>query len=64
MQADKDVDILKNCMGAILDPSNDDGLTAKMVIDATRPTGDFPPRHSLPTDAVDRARSLIGKYFL
>jgi len=64
MQADKDVDILKNCMGAILDPSNDDGLTAKMMIDATRPTGDFPPRHSLPTDAVDRARSLIGKYFL
>ncbi|MDP7548659.1 MAG: UbiD family decarboxylase, partial [Alphaproteobacteria bacterium] len=63
MQADRDVDILKNCMGAILDPSNDDGLTAKMVIDATRPTDDFPPRHTLPADAIDRARSLIEKYF-
>ena len=36
MQADTDVNILKNCMGAILDPSNRDGLTAKMIVDATR----------------------------
>ena len=63
MQADNDVDILKNCMGAILDPSNKDGLTAKMMIDATRPSDSFPPRHTLPADAVDRAQSLIKKYF-
>jgi 3-polyprenyl-4-hydroxybenzoate decarboxylase len=50
-------------MGAILDPSNDNGLTAKMVIDATRPSDDFPPRHTLPADAIDRARSLIEKHF-
>jgi len=62
MQADADVDILKNCMGAILDPSNHDGLTAKMIIDATKPGGDFPPRHTIPEDAALRARELIGKY--
>jgi 2,5-furandicarboxylate decarboxylase 1 len=62
MQADTDVDILKNCMGAILDPSNHDGLTAKMIIDATKPAGDFPPRHTIPKDAAARARELIGKY--
>lgn len=63
MQADVDVDILKNCMGAILDPSNHDGLTAKMIIDATKPAaGDFPPRHTIPEDAELRAQALIGKY--
>ncbi len=62
MQADRDVDILKHCMGAILDPSNHDGLTAKMMIDATRPAGDFPPRHTIPEDAAARARELVGKY--
>src|SRR5690606_21240357 len=34
MQADEDVEILRNAMGAILDPSNHNGLTAKFVIDA------------------------------
>ena len=63
MQADRDVDILKNCMGAILDPSNDDGLTAKMMIDATRPKEDFPPRHTLPAEAIERAQALIKKYW-
>ena len=62
MQADADVDILKNCMGAILDPSNHDGLTAKMVVDATKPAADFPPRHTIPHDAAARARELVRKY--
>ncbi len=62
MQADADVDILKNCMGAILDPSNRDGLTAKMIVDATKPAGDFPPRHTIPEDAALRARELVRKY--
>ncbi len=63
MQADNDVEIMKNCMGAILDPSNNNGLTAKMIIDATRPNDGFPPRHTSPADAIDRAQSLIKKYF-
>ena len=56
------MDILKNCMGAILDPSNHDGLTAKMMIDATKPAGDFPPRHTIPAEAASRARELVAKY--
>jgi 3-polyprenyl-4-hydroxybenzoate decarboxylase len=50
-------------MGAILDPSNHDGLTAKMIIDATRPTQDFPDRHTLDHAAVARARALIEGRF-
>jgi UbiD family decarboxylase len=62
MQADTDIDVLKNCMGAILDPSNQDGRTAKMVIDATRPCGDFPARHSIPLAAVEKARALLARH--
>jgi UbiD family decarboxylase len=58
-QADRDVDILRNAMGAILDPSNNAGLTAKMIVDATRPSADFPRRHTLPADAVARAQALL-----
>lgn len=61
MQADADVDIMRNAMGAILDPSNHAGLTAKMIVDATRPGPDFPARHSLPPEAVRKARGLIAK---
>jgi len=63
MQADQDIDILRNGMGAILDPSNRDGLTAKMIIDATRPSQDFPDRHTLDHAAVARARGLIEARF-
>lgn len=38
VQADQDVDVIKNVKGSTLDPSQtDDILTAKMIIDATRP---------------------------
>lgn len=62
MQADDDVDILHNAMGAILDPSNRDGLTAKMIIDATRPSGHFPARHTIPSEAVQKANSLLQAF--
>lgn len=61
MQADTDVDILKNCMGAILDPSNRDGLTAKMIIDATRSSRDFPARHTIPQASIDKMGKLIER---
>jgi UbiD family decarboxylase len=61
MQADQDIDVLRNVMGAILDPSNRDGLTAKMMIDATRPRASFPARHTLPPDAVAWARAMIDR---
>lgn len=59
MQSDEDISILNNTMGAILDPSNHNGLTAKLIIDATRPAGRFPARHSIPSDATQKARALI-----
>ena len=61
MQADEDVDVIRHAMGAILDPSNHAGVTAKMIIDATRPSPDFPARHTLPPDAIARARALIAR---
>jgi len=59
MQADRDVFIVPNMMGAILDPSTRAGTTAKMAIDATRPLGEYPRRHTLPAEARARARALI-----
>jgi hypothetical protein len=47
-------------MGAILDPSTRNGATAKVAIDATRPLGGYPRRHTLPPDAVARAAALIA----
>ena len=61
MQADRDLVVIPNAMGAILDPSSRAGTTAKVVIDATRPLGGFPPRHTLPPEAVRRALELIGR---
>ena len=60
MQADADIDVLRNAMGAILDPSNNNGLTDKMIVDATRPPGDFPARHTIDKAALARAQALIG----
>ncbi len=36
-QADKDLVIVRNARGSTLDPSSEDGLTAKMGLDATKP---------------------------
>jgi 2,5-furandicarboxylate decarboxylase 1 len=63
MQADEDIDVIRNAMGAILDPSNHAGMTAKMIIDATRPSANFPRRHTLPLDAIERAQALLKKSF-
>lgn len=59
MQADRDLFIIPNSMGAILDPSTRAGTTAKVGIDATRPPGAFPSRHTLPPAALERAAALI-----
>ena len=60
MQADRDLSVIPNAMGAILDPSTRNGTTAKVVIDATRPLDGFARRHTLPPDALARAAVLIG----
>jgi 2,5-furandicarboxylate decarboxylase 1 len=61
MQADDDISVIRNAMGAILDPSNRGGLTAKMIVDATKPAGRFPQRHTFPAEAVARARELMTR---
>ena len=61
MQADDDIDVIRNAFGAILDPSNDNGKTSKMIIDATKPRPDFSQRHTLPADAIARAKALIAR---
>jgi len=56
VQADQDVDIIKNAKGNTLDPSQtDDIMTTKMIIDATRPVGrPYAARLSIPGDAMER----------
>jgi 2,5-furandicarboxylate decarboxylase 1 len=54
VQADQDVDIIKNVKGATLDPSQtDDIMGAKMIIDATRPVRrPFEARIEVPGEVV------------
>nr|MDP2191052.1 UbiD family decarboxylase [Rhodoferax sp.] len=56
VQADQDVDIIKNVKGATLEPSQiDDIMTTKMIIDATRPVRrPFASRIQVPQDVLDR----------
>lgn len=58
VQADQDVDILKNVKGNTLDPSQiDDVMTAKMIIDATKPLGrPFAERVRVPDTALERVK--------
>jgi UbiD family decarboxylase len=47
----RDVIVIRNARGSTLDPSSDDGVTDKIVIDATKPSGDdraFTPVIRLP----------------
>ncbi len=65
VQADQDVDIIKNVKGNPLDPSQtDDILTTKMIIDATRPVRrPFEARIDVPREVVARTdlEQLIGR---
>ena len=58
VQADQDVDIIKNVKGNTLDPSQtDDIMTAKMIIDATRPVQrPFAARVEVPKEALAKIR--------
>jgi 2,5-furandicarboxylate decarboxylase 1 len=62
MQADKGVFVVPECMGAMLDPSSKEGLTAKMGIDATRPlSGWKATRCTIPEDVRARIKRLVGR---
>ena len=58
VQADRDVDIIKDVKGNTLDPSQtDDIMTAKLIIDATKPARrPFASRVAVPDDALGRTR--------
>lgn len=60
-QADKDLVMIPGTMGVILDPSaSDEGLTARIGIDATKPLHERAVRLKLPEEAVEFARRLIS----
>ena len=60
MQGDEDILIMPNCMGAILDPSNKDGITAKVGIDATKPLDWTAKKLTLPQEAIDKAKEILN----
>jgi len=62
VQANEDVDIIKNSKGMTLDPSQtDDIMTAKMIIDATKPLKrPFATRLQVPADV--RARFPVERF--
>jgi len=61
MQADRDINILTHTICNRLDPSSDDGLGAKLLIDATCPRNFNAEPVRLPEDAVDFAEKLLLK---
>jgi 2,5-furandicarboxylate decarboxylase 1 len=56
VQADRDVDVIRNCKGNTLDPSQeDDVMSAKMIIDATKPVSrPYEERVRVPAAALER----------
>jgi len=63
VQADRDVITIPRSLGAILDPSaTEDGLTAKMGIDATRPFGQpFGEKLVMNPEKMAWARALVDR---
>jgi len=63
MQADRDLVVISGSLGAMLDPSADDqGVTAKLGIDATRPLGDpFAEKLVMAPDRMAWARALVDR---
>ena len=59
MQADKDVTILTNTLCNRLDPSSENGLGAKMLIDATKHANFDAQQISIPEDVQQFVRSLL-----
>jgi 2,5-furandicarboxylate decarboxylase 1 len=62
MQADQGVFVIPGCMGAMLDPSAKEGVTAKMGIDATRTLhGWRGTRCTIPEDVRTKIEELLNK---
>src|SRR2546425_3818328 len=63
MQADRDLVVIAGSLGAMLDPSADDqGVTAKLGIDATRPFGEpFAQKLMMSPEKIAWARALVDR---
>lgn len=63
MQADRDLVVIPGSLGAILDPSaSEDGVTAKMGIDATKPLGaPFAEKLMMDVEKMAWARRLVDQ---
>ena len=61
MQADKDVFIIKNVMGCMLDHTSNKGLTAKMGIDATRNLDNLTPMCQVSRKALNSVKEKIDR---
>jgi len=62
MQADRDVDVISRVMCNPLDPSSHDGLSAKMIVDATLPLDSTAKKIWLPPEAEAYANQLLARY--
>ena len=63
VQADRDLVVISGSLGALLDPSADEeGVTAKLGIDATRPFGrEFADTLVMVPDRMAWARALVDR---
>lgn len=59
-QADRDLFVLPGLPGSLLDPSSESGLTARLGIDATRPTGFDAERVWISDAARARAQAILS----
>jgi len=59
MQADKDVDIIKNSMCNHLDPSSDKGVGAKLLVDATMPSNFTAEKVKISDDMHELVKKLL-----
>jgi len=58
-QADRDMFVVGGLPGSMLDPSSNGGVTSRLALDATRPSGFSAERVSLSAEALIRARSIL-----
>ena len=60
-QADRDMVVIGDSLGTVLDPSaNDEGVTSKLGIDATKPVGQpYPEKLAMDAEYMDWARRLV-----
>lgn len=62
MQADRDVFIVPRVICNSLDPSSIDGMSAKIGIDATKPSNWNATRIELPENLLERAKDMLDEY--